>query len=111
MKYKRNIFKTRNLHVAPPPDHVITCHFGIKTPKLLDLSTSYLAGFWQPCFKGVLMVTKSERKPYEKPQIIHEMDLETRAGSTIGPTGIDPLLNPLEPNPLDLLGLSLNNDS
>jgi hypothetical protein len=32
------------------------------------------------------------RKPYEKPQIIHELELETRAGST-GPS--------LFPDPLD----------
>ena len=33
------------------------------------------------------------RKPYEKPQIIHELELETRAGS-----GIDPglLIDPLK---------------
>ena len=30
------------------------------------------------------------RKPYEKPQIIHELELETRAGSW-GPGFIDPL--------------------
>jgi hypothetical protein len=31
------------------------------------------------------------RKPYKKPQIIHELELETRAGSVIVPHIIDPL--------------------
>jgi hypothetical protein len=36
-----------------------------------------------------------ERKPYVKPEIIHELDLETRAGSPnlpdpLNPFGIDP---------------------
>ena len=31
-----------------------------------------------------------EQKPYDSPAIILELDLETRAGSTL-PTGIDPL--------------------
>ncbi len=30
------------------------------------------------------------RKPYSKPEIIHELDLETRAGSTL-PGFVDPL--------------------
>ena len=30
---------------------------------------------------------EQDRKPYSKPEIIHELDLETRAGS---PLGIDP---------------------
>lgn len=42
------------------------------------------------------------RKPYEKPEIIHELELETRAGSPIPPSGIDPgnlwKLNPLNGN-------------
>lgn len=30
------------------------------------------------------MTTKeAERKPYSKPQIVHEMDLETKAGSPL----------------------------
>jgi hypothetical protein len=33
------------------------------------------------------------RKPYEKPQIIHELELETRAGSTVEP---DILIDPLD---------------
>lgn len=28
------------------------------------------------------MYDEKPRKPYQKPEIIHEMDLETRAGST-----------------------------
>ena len=40
---------------------------------------------------------KNERKQYSKPEIIHEMDLETRAGSSIGPLG--------EPDPLKIPGL------
>jgi hypothetical protein len=35
------------------------------------------------------------RKPYEKPQIIHELELETRAGSPIIGILPDPL-NPLD---------------
>jgi hypothetical protein len=31
------------------------------------------------------------RKPYKKPQITHELELETRAGSIIEPHIIDPL--------------------
>jgi hypothetical protein len=34
------------------------------------------------------------RKPYEKPQIIHELELETRAGSTPVP-GF--MIDPLDP--------------
>jgi hypothetical protein len=37
-----------------------------------------------------------ERKPYSKPEVIHELELETRAGSGAGPLGGAP-----EPNPLD----------
>jgi hypothetical protein len=36
---------------------------------------------------------EAERKPYTKPQIVHEMDLETKAGSPLS-----------LPNPLDLPG-------
>ena len=31
-----------------------------------------------------------ERKPYSKPEILHELELETLAGSPGGPTLIDP---------------------
>jgi hypothetical protein len=34
-----------------------------------------------------------DKKPYEKPEIIHELNLETRAGSTLTPP-FDPT-NPL----------------
>jgi len=37
---------------------------------------------------------EEDRKAYVKPEIIHEMDLETRAGSTILP--FNPSLNPLD---------------
>ena len=38
-----------------------------------------------------------QRKPYEKPQIIHELELETRAGSVIEPTPLGGgLLNPFD---------------
>ena len=33
-----------------------------------------------------------DKKPYEKPKIIHELELETRAGS---PLGSDPNIDPL----------------
>jgi hypothetical protein len=36
------------------------------------------------------------RKPYEKPQIIHELELETRAGSFDEP---DIIINPLDLHP------------
>ena len=38
-----------------------------------------------------------QRKPYEKPQILHELELETRAGSVIDPTPpgfLNPFDNP-----------------
>ncbi len=35
--------------------------------------------------------THGERKPYEKPAIVHELELETRAGSPVG------LPNPFDP--------------
>ncbi|MFQ5593657.1 MAG: hypothetical protein ACE5HA_05875 [Anaerolineae bacterium] len=38
-------------------------------------------------------VQPERRKPYARPRIIHELELETRAGS---PLGIDPL-DPLDP--------------
>lgn len=34
--------------------------------------------------------TEVERKPYTKPEIIHEQDLETRAGTPIPNIPIDP---------------------
>jgi hypothetical protein len=36
--------------------------------------------------------TKTEKsgKPYTPPAIIHELELETRAGSPLSPDGIDP---------------------
>jgi hypothetical protein len=40
-------------------------------------------------------VHSQTRQPYAKPAIIHELELETRAGS------------PVSPNPLDPLGLGL----
>ena len=36
------------------------------------------------------MKEKEDRKPYIKPEIIHEMDLETRAGSTPDVPANDP---------------------
>ena len=39
-----------------------------------------------------------DQKEYVRPAIIHELDLETRAGS---PLGVNPLVNPADP-----LGLS-----
>jgi hypothetical protein len=42
------------------------------------------------------MEKNQTRKPYSKPQIIHELELETRAGT------------PLAPNPLDLFGGGTN---
>ena len=38
-----------------------------------------------------------QRKPYDKPQILHELELETRAGSVIDPTPpgfLNPFDNP-----------------
>jgi hypothetical protein len=37
--------------------------------------------------------TADMRKPYLKPEIVHEMDLETRAGSELGTGGILPGLD------------------
>ena len=37
-----------------------------------------------------------ERKPYVKPEIIHELELETRAGSSQPPAGAAPIPNPLD---------------
>ncbi len=39
--------------------------------------------------------TPESRKPYHTPAIIHELQLETRAGSPIGLTNI---LNPFDPS-------------
>ena len=38
-----------------------------------------------------------EKKPYSKPEIIHEADLETRAGSPVGPAGSTDPLDILDP--------------
>jgi hypothetical protein len=47
----------------------------------------------------------SEIKVYVKPSIIYELNLETRAGTPLGPVG-----GPLGPvNPLDPLGTNSNN--
>jgi len=45
--------------------------------------------------KEGVKVQPRTRKPYAKPRILHELELETRAGS------------PLSPDPLDPLGLGL----
>ena len=37
-------------------------------------------------------IDQSDSRPYCKPEIVHELDLETRAGS---PLGGDPLVDPL----------------
>lgn len=37
------------------------------------------------------MLEETDRKPYTKPEILHEMDLETRAGTPI------PNILPLDP--------------
>ncbi len=34
--------------------------------------------------------TDAERKPYRKPEIVHEQDLETRAGTPIPNFPLDP---------------------
>jgi hypothetical protein len=34
-------------------------------------------------------VQPKKRKPYAKPEIIHELELETRAGSPLSPPGLD----------------------
>jgi hypothetical protein len=34
-------------------------------------------------------VQPKTRKPYTKPKIIHELELETRAGSPLSPPGLD----------------------
>ncbi len=40
------------------------------------------------------MVAEVGRKPYSKPEIIHEIDLEVRAGSPIpGVSPLDPSIN------------------
>jgi hypothetical protein len=44
--------------------------------------------------------SERKRKPYVKPEIVHELALETRAGS--------PLADPLNNDPLDLTGLGTN---
>ncbi len=39
----------------------------------------------------VTMLESVERKAYSAPAIVHELKLETRAGSPLRPSGIDPL--------------------
>ena len=40
----------------------------------------------------------AERKPYSAPAIVHELDLETRAGSPLRPGMTDPLgIDPANP--------------
>jgi hypothetical protein len=41
----------------------------------------------------IIQEETSQRKPYTKPEIVHELELETRAGSPLG-----------LPDPLDLTG-------
>ena len=48
----------------------------------------------------VVEPTVDMRKPYEKPDIIHELELETRAGSPIPPFGGDQG-NPWKLDPLN----------
>ncbi len=43
------------------------------------------------------MLTETIIQPYEKPAIVHELNLETRAGS---PLGGDPLIDPLGLDPI-----------
>lgn len=39
-----------------------------------------------------------ERKAYSAPAIVHELKLETRAGSPVRPSGVDPLgIDPTQP--------------
>ena len=44
----------------------------------------------QPSSEG----NPEERKPYTKPEIVHELDLEVRAGSPLMPDPLDPLNMP-----------------
>ena len=37
------------------------------------------------------------RRPYQKPEIVHELELVTRAGSTITGLGVDPYLTGTDP--------------
>jgi hypothetical protein len=55
----------------------------------------------RPTFPGETLDTPHDmpniRKLYVKPQIIHEFDLETKAGSPLGVDPLDPsLLNPFD---------------
>jgi hypothetical protein len=43
--------------------------------------------------KSILQIDTKDRKPYTPPEIVHELELETRAGSPLG-----------LPDPLDLPG-------
>lgn len=42
-----------------------------------------------------------QRKPYTKPEIVHELQLETRAGPSLDSAnpGTSPLQNPFDPRP------------
>jgi hypothetical protein len=40
--------------------------------------------------KTIDEVRLDDRKPYTKPEIVHELDLETRAGTTVPPENINP---------------------
>jgi hypothetical protein len=40
--------------------------------------------------KTIDEVRLDDRKPYTKPEIVHELDLETRAGTPPPPTILDP---------------------
>ena len=48
--------------------------------------------------KNSLSINWSEKKPYTKPEIIHEAELETHAGTPIPPAGLPPGIDGL-PNP------------
>ncbi len=43
----------------------------------------------------------THRAPYTQPVILHEMELETRAGSPPGPDSPDSGYNPLDPLKID----------
>ena len=47
-------------------------------------------------FIGNFKMEETNKKPYQKPKIIHETELEVRAGTVIPPLpGEDPFLDPL----------------
>ena len=45
----------------------------------------------------ITLAEHDQRKPYNKPEVTHELELETRAGS--GPVGLPDPLNPSGENP------------